>query len=131
MRRGYKVAVTASFAEPEKSALNMRCASFDRRHRICNGKPFVVVAMHADFNAPERFYDNPRDFRNFFGKTCSVGIAQNQQSGARVFGRTQTIEGVIGVFFISVKKVFGVEKHGFASVAQKTDTVVNHLKVFL
>ena len=129
--RGDEIAVSASFAESQKSALNMSRARIDRRNRVCNGKPQIVVAVYADFRALESFYDGFYDCRNFFGKSGAVRVAKDKKFRAGVFCGTQRIERVIGVFLVSVKEMFRVEKHRFVAVAKKTNAVVNHLEIIL
>ena len=83
--RGDEIAVSASFAESQKSALNMSRARIDRRNRVCNGKPQIVVAVYADFRALESFYDGFYDCRNFFGKSGAVRVAKDKKFRAGVF----------------------------------------------
>ena len=125
---GHEIGVARSLAIAVDGPLDVRRARVDRRHRVGDRAPGVVVAVDADPRRGCREHIG-HDIGNLGGQHPAVGVAQRDHLGARLGRHAHGLQRVCPVGGVAVEKVFGVEEDAPALAAQEGHGVADHLQV--
>ena len=129
--QGREIAVAAPLPEAQKGALHLDRPGLQPGQRAGLGHPHVVVTVHAQRKIGQGLSRRPHARRDLLGKAPPVGVAQAAKIRARLRGRLQTGQRVIGIGLPAVEEVFGVEDHPPAGCLQPGHRIGDHGQIFL
>ena len=124
------VGVAAALAQPVDRALHLARAGTHRGQSVGDGILGVVVGVDSEAitrDLPGHFADDAFDLVR---QGSTVGVAQHQPARARLVRRSEAGHRVIGIGFVAVEKVLGIEHHLVHATLGIGKRVGNHLEVF-
>ena len=71
------------------------------------------------------------DFADLIGKPPPIGITEDDPVGPRLMGRPDRGQGILGIGFVSVKKMFGIVEDLGDMTLEMAHGVMNQSPIFL
>ena len=112
-------------------SLNLRCTLGHGCQRVGDRDVAIVMAVDADLDA-QRLLGGADALGDFLRQRATVGVMQSDHNtGARVLGGPQRLQGVFGVVLEAVEEVLGIIKHFTVGGLAQGDRVRDHAQVLL
>ncbi len=127
-----QVRVPAALAVAVHRALHQPRARLHRHERVRHGAAGVVVGVDADLDRVAELGHHARRGRAHVGRQRrAVRVAERHVLGARLGGRAQAAQGVVGVVAEGVEEVLRVVDHALALAGEERHRVRDHPQVLL
>ena len=127
-----QVRVAAALAQTVQRALNLPRARIDRRQRIGDGVPRIVMAMDTQAVAGDTGGDDLGGDPPHLGRQrAAIGVAQHHPPRARLQRRAEAGQRVIRVRAVAVEEMLGIEQRLAPLRHKMRDTCADGLKVLV
>jgi len=124
---GREIGVAGALPVAVHGALHVHDPSLDGGDGVGDGAARVVVAVDAEIDAD--LTGGRDDITHPARQHAPVGVAEHDDLGARLGGRSHDLERVTGVAPVAVEEVFAVDEHPASFAHQVADGVAHHREV--